>query len=65
MRIEFNVRPYQSSMAVEIVYEKEEINQTYFYLNRDFVITHCAADGIEYDINKDVEMVTFDDLTDT
>jgi len=63
MKIDFNVKPYQGCMDVKIVYEREEINQEYFYLNRDFVITHCLTDGTKYDITNDVEMVSFDDFS--
>ena len=62
MKLEFNVNPYQGYMDVKIVYEKDEIKQEYFYLNRDFVITHCIADEIKYDIANDAVMVPFDDF---
>jgi len=62
MKIEFNVKPYQQCMDVKIMYEKEEVRQNFFYLNRDFIITHCLVDDIKYDICNSVEMVSLDDF---
>lgn len=62
MKLEFNVKPYQGCMGVRIVYEKDEIKQEYFYLNRDFAITHCLADETEHEIANDAEIASFDDF---
>ncbi len=64
MIMEFDVKPYLSCVVVKLVYIKEEIEQNYFYLNRDFVISRCLVDDEEYRIADNVELVsleTFDD----
>lgn len=56
MKIEFNIKPYQACMYIKTEYAKEEIHQDYFYLNRDFVINKCFADGEEYDITDNARL---------
>ena len=60
MKIEFDIKPYQACMNVKVSYEKEEIHQDYFYLNRDFAINRCFADDAEYDITKETELVALE-----
>ena len=60
MKIEFNVKPYQGCMNVKITYDREEVKQDYFYLNRDFVINHCLADDEKYDISNEIELSSLD-----
>jgi len=62
MELEFKISPYQESMDIIAVYEKEEVRHEYFFLNRDFIITNCLADGINYDLAKDMEVVSLDDF---
>jgi hypothetical protein len=62
MIIEFNVEPYQGCMNVKIAYEREEIKQNSFYLNRDFLITEFRADEIKYDIVNGSEMEPVDEF---
>jgi len=60
MTIEFFINPYQQYMDVIVSYEKNEIIQNYFFLNRDFVINKCIIDGANYDLCHKVEIVTLE-----
>ena len=62
MKLEFNVKPYQSCIDVKAVYEKGEIKQDYFYLNRDFIINQCLVDRKEYNISENAELVLVETL---
>ena len=58
MKIKFIVKPYQACMDIKVEYTKEEIQQEYFYLNRDFIINQCYIDSIKYNIDNEVELFT-------
>ena len=64
MTVHFSVQPYQGCMDVKIVYERDEIKQEFFYLNRDFVITRCLADEVQYDISDGAQMTSLDEFDD-
>jgi len=54
MKYNFHVNPHQGSMKICVEYKKGEIQQNYFYLNRDFVIDKCLVDGKEYEITNNI-----------
>jgi len=62
MKIDFNVKPYDSTMTVTVQYKKDDVNCNYFYLNRDFVVGNCYVDGTSYDIARNMELVRLDDF---
>jgi len=45
-------------MDVSVTYEKAEIHQDYFHLNRDFMIHRCSADDRNYDFANNMEIVS-------
>ena len=62
MKIEFNIKPYQGCMDIKVSYKKEEINQDFFYLNKDFIINKCLADNKECNITENAELFKYEDF---
>jgi len=62
MKLDFNVKPYQSCIEVKVSYEKDEIKQEYFYLNKDFIINQCLVDGKEHNITENAKLVSVEAL---
>ena len=60
MNIEFDVKPYQACIDVKVVYDKSELTQDYFYLNRDFKINRCFVDSAAFDITDNTELISLE-----
>ena len=62
MRIEFTVKPGQACMNVKVMFNREELKQDYFFLNRDFRFNHCFIDGESYDIAAYTDLISLESI---